>query len=114
MFDIVSHTPFYNRGSNDFTYQTESSAITYSLRRVLPDFGILTEHGLRRLYHAPQSYNGDILDYALENGYKHIVETEQPEEGYWSPQWRETEEEIVLDWVETEPPAEEHLTQPTE
>lgn len=105
MFDLVSKTPFYNAGIDDFRYPTEST--TYSLRRVLPDWGKLTEHGLRRLYHAPAGYKGEMYDYALENGFKPIVEPERPEEGYWVPRWTETEEEIVLEWVETEPPMDE-------
>ena len=109
MFDMVSRQPFYNLGTGDFLYQTEST--TYSLRRVLPDWGKLTEHGLSRLYHAPASYKGELYDYALENGYKPIIETEKPEEGYWTPRWTETEEEIILEWVETEPPMDEPLTE---
>lgn len=105
MYDFVSRKPYYNQGSGDFIYPTETA--TYSLRRVLPDWGKLTEHGLRRLYHAPADWQGELYDYALENGYKPIVETEQPEEGYWAPRWTETEEEIVLEWVETEPPTDE-------
>jgi hypothetical protein len=105
MFDLVSRQPFYNSGTGDFLYPTASS--TYALRRVLPDWGKLTENGLRRLYHAPANYQGELIDYALENGYKPIVEPEQPETGYWSPRWRETEDEIVLEWVETEPPMED-------
>lgn len=105
MFDMVTKKPFYNQGTGDFIYPTESS--TYSLRRVLPDWGKLTENGLRRLYHAPASYRGELIDYALENGYKPIVEPEKPETGYWSPRWTETEDEIVLEWVETEPPMDE-------
>jgi hypothetical protein len=112
MFDMVSRMPSYTRGTGDFTYPTEST--TYALRRVLPDWGTLTEHGLRRLYHAPASYQGELYDYALEHGYKPIVEPEKPETGYWSPRWMETEEEIVLEWVETEPPMDDYLTQPTE
>jgi hypothetical protein len=81
---------------------------------VLPDWGKLTERGLRRLYHAPANYQGELYDYALENGYKPIVEPEKPEQGYWVPQWRETEDEIVLEWVETEAPEDEFLTIPTE
>ena len=50
-----------------------------------------------------------IYRYAMENGYKPIVEEPAPEDGYWVPKWHETEEEIVLEWVETEPPAEEEL-----
>lgn len=109
MYDKVSRKAFYNAGSGDFLYPTEST--TYSLRRVLPDWGKLTERGLRRLYHAPESYNGDIADYALENGYKPIVEESAPDEGYWSPHWTETDDEIVLEWVKTEPPMEEPLTE---
>jgi hypothetical protein len=115
MYDTVGKKAYYNQGGYDFTYPTEST--TYSLRRVLPDWGKLTEHGLRRLYHAPANYQGELYDYAMENGYKPIVEPEQPEEGYWAPRWTETEDEIVLEWVETEPPMdefglpEEHLTE---
>ena len=109
MFDLVSRKPFYNRGTGDFIYPTEST--TYALRRVLPDWGKLTEHGLRRLYHAPEGYTGELYDYALENGYKPIIEPEMPEEGYWSPHWTETADEIVLEWVETEPPMDELLTE---
>ena len=112
MFDLVSRKPFYNAGTGDFTYPTTST--TYALRRVLPDWGKLTERGLRRLYHAPAGWQGELYDYALENGYKPIVEPEMPEQGYWAPQWRETDEEIILEWVETEPPVDEFLTIPTE
>lgn len=108
MFDLVSRKAFYNSGNGDFLYPTESpESTTYGLRRVLPDWGKLTENGLRRLYHAPANYQGELYDYALENGYKPIVEPEPPEEGYWAPHWTETEDEIVLEWVETEPPTDE-------
>ena len=105
MFDMVRRKTFYNKGSDDFIYPTEST--TYALRRVLPDWGKLTENGLRRLYHAPANWQGELYDYALEHGFKPIIETEQPEDGYWSPQWTETDDEIVLEWVETEPPMDE-------
>ena len=108
MFDLVSRKSFYNQGTGDFLYPTET--VTYALRRVLPDWGKLTAHGLRRLYHAPAGYAGELYDYALEHGFKPIVETEQPAEGYWAPRWRETEDEIVLEWVETEPPMPEETT----
>lgn len=111
MFDLVTRRALYNSGSGDFTYPTATA--TYSLRRVLPDWGKLTENGLRRLYHAPASYQGELYDYAIENGYKPIVEPEMPEEGYWTPRWTETEEEIVLEWVETEPPMDDYLIKPT-
>ena len=105
MYDVVKKKPFYNTGTGDFLYPTEST--TYALRRVLPDWGKLTEHGLRRLYHAPANFKGELIDYALANGFKPIVEPEKPEEGYWIPEWRETEEEILLEWIETEPPMDE-------
>ena len=107
LFDLVSRTPFYNAGTGDFVYPTERT--TYGLRRVLPDWGKLTENGLRRLYHTPANYEGELYDYALENGYKPIVEEPAPEEGYWVPVWHDREECIELEWVETEPPAEEEL-----
>lgn len=102
MYDLVSKTTFYNEGTSDFLYPTETT--TYALRRVLPDWGKLTGHGLRRLYHAPAGYKGELIDYALENGFKPIVEPEKPTEGYWAPVWKETAEEIVLEWIETDPP----------
>ena len=105
VFDLVSRKAFYNKGAGDFLYPTERT--TFALRRVLPDWGKLTENGLRRLYHAPANYKGELYDYAIENGYKPIVETEQPEDGHWSPRWTETEDEIILEWVETEPPTDE-------
>lgn len=105
VFDFVSRKAFYNVGTGDFIYPSEST--TYARRRVLPDWGKLTEYGLRRLYHAPAGYQGELIDYARENGYMPIVEPEKPEEGYWAPRWTETEEEIVLEWVEAEPPTDE-------
>lgn len=105
MYDMVSKKAYYNAGTGDFLYPTAST--TYGLRRVLPDWGKMTEHGLRRLYHAPANYKGELYDYAIENGYKPIVEPEMPETGYWAPHWTETEDEIVLEWVETEPPENE-------
>lgn len=105
MFDLVTRKAFYNKGSGDFLYPTERT--TFALRRVLPDWGKLTEHGLRRLYHAPAYWQGELYDYAIENGFKPIIEPEKPEEGYWTPRWTETEDEIVLEWVETEPPMDE-------
>lgn len=111
MFDLVSETPFYNDGTEDFIYPTEETTATYSLRRVLPDWGKLTAHGLKRLYHTPSDYTGELIDYAIENGYKRIVESEKPEDGYWTPKWRETEEEIILDWIESEPPTIDEISE---
>lgn len=106
MYDTVSRTTFYNIGTGDFLYPGSESS-TYSLRQQFPDWGKLTERGLRRLYHVPEGYTGDPYDYAIENGFKHIVETEQPSEGYWTPRWTETDDEIVLVWDEAEPPVED-------
>lgn len=111
MYDIVSNTPFYNDGVGDFIYPTEETTATYSLRRVLPDWGKLTAHGLKRLYHVPDGYTGELIDYAIENGYKRIVESEKPEDGYWIPQWRETDDEIILDWIESEPPTIDEISE---
>lgn len=106
LYCIETRTPYYNDGGDgDFIYPTETT--TYSLRRVLPDWGKLTEHGLARLYHTPKDYEGELYDYAIENGYKQIVGAEQPEEGYWNPVWHDREDCIELEWVEVEPPTEE-------
>lgn len=105
---------FYNKGTGDFLYPgKETEVSTFSLRRPVT-YAQLTEHGVRRLYRVPRGYNGTKEEYAMEHGFKPLVETPQPEEGYWAPEWRETDEEIVLEWVETEPPTDDYLTQPTE
>lgn len=101
-YDLVTQKPFYNSGTGDFVYPVDST--NYTLRQVLPEWGQLTEYGLRRLYHAPAGWRGELIDYALENGFKRIVETEQPADGHWTPQWTETYDKIVLEWIETEPP----------
>lgn len=67
----------------------------------------LTEHGVRRLYHVPKGYTSTMDEYAAANGFKELVEPPMPSEGYWMPEWRETETQLICDWVETEPPAEE-------
>lgn len=103
-FDLVSYSTFYNRGSGDFLYPQPT---TYSLRpaeRYIPEFAQLTPNGVRRLYKTPDWYDGSIEEYAAAYGFKRIVEPEMPAEGYWTPQWRETNEEIVLEWIETEAP----------
>lgn len=66
----------------------------------------LTEHGIRRLYHVPKGYTGTMDEYAAENGFKELIEPPAPLEGYWTPVWRETETQLICDWVETEPPTE--------
>lgn len=107
LFDLVSRKPFYNSGTGDFTYPgKETTATTYSLRRPR-QYAQMTERGIRRLYHVPRGYNGTPEEYAEQNGFKILVETPAPEEGYWTPVWHEREDCIELEWVETEPPIEE-------
>lgn len=67
----------------------------------------LTEHGIRRLYYVPKGYAVTMDEYAAINGFKELIESPMPFEGYWIPEWRETDTQIILDWVETEPPTEE-------
>lgn len=111
MFDLVTRKAFYNRGTGDFLYPgKEQEATTYSLRRPRM-YAQMTEHGIRRLYHVPKGYNGTKEEYAAEHGFKLLVETPQPEEGYWAPVWHDREDCIELEWVETEPPAEEFSTE---
>ena len=106
MLDRVTRTIYYNAGSGDFLYPgKEEEPTTYSLRRPIT-YAQLTEYGVRRLYHVPNGYNGTVEEYAAEHGWLPLVETEPPEEGYWAPEWRETEDEIVLEWVPTTPPEE--------
>jgi hypothetical protein len=108
MYDLVTRKPFYNSGTGDFLYPgKETTATTYSLRRRM--YAQMTEHGIRRLYHVPTGCTLTPEEYAAENGFKLLVETPAPEEGYWAPQWHEREDCIELEWVETEPPADEEL-----
>lgn len=112
MYDTVSKVFKTNIGTGDFLYPgKETEATTYSLRRPRM-YAKLSEHGLRRLYHVPKGYNGTTEDYASENGFKILVETPMPEEGNWTPLWKDREDCIELEWVETEPPMEENFNQP--
>lgn len=107
MFDTTTRTPFYSFGTDDFTYPgKETEAITYSLRNRI--YAQLTPNGIRRLYRVPTSYDGSKEEYAAENGFKLLIEPPMPEEGYWTPVWHDREDYIELEWVETEPPAEEY------
>jgi hypothetical protein len=106
MYDTVSKVFKTNIGTGDFLYPgKETEATTYTLRRPRM-YAKLSEHGLRRLYHVPKGYNGSKEEYAEENGYKILVETPMPEEGNWTPLWKDREDCIELEWVETEPPTE--------
>lgn len=110
MFDMVSRICYYNEGTGDFLYPgKEEEPATFSRRRPIT-YAQLTEHGVRRLYRVPAGYNGTKDEYAMEHGFKPLVESEKPEEGYWMPRWTETEDEIVLEWIETEAPEQEEIT----
>ena len=104
MFDVVTQTAFYNDGAGaDFLYPgSELQAATYSLRNRM--YAKMTEHGLRRLYHVPAGCDLNKDVYAAQNGFKILVDTPKPEEGYWRPVWVEKEYSIELEWVETDPP----------
>lgn len=106
LYDTVSKVFKTNIGTGDFLYPgKETEATTYSLRNRM--YAKLTEHGVRRLYRVPAGYNGGKEEYAEENGFKILVETPMPEEGYWAPVWHDREDCIELEWIETEPPTEE-------
>ena len=108
LFDKVRRKVFYNVGADDFTYPgKEEEPTTYSLRKSRM-YAQFTEHGIRRLYRVPEGY-GSKEEYAEENGFKLLVETPMPEEGYWTPVWHDREDCIELEWVETEAPTEEEL-----
>jgi hypothetical protein len=107
-FDLVTKEPYYSVTRHDFTYPgKETEATTYSLRNRM--YAQYTEHGIRRLYRVPKGYNGSKEEYAAEHGFKILVETPVPEDGYWTPVWHDREDCIELEWVEVEPPTEEEL-----
>lgn len=110
MFDTVTQTAFYNDGAGaDFLYPgSEQQAATYGLRN--RNYAQLTEHGLRRLYHVPAGCDLNKDVYAAQNGFKILVDTPKPEEGYWKPVWVEKEYSIELEWVETDPPEDDAQT----
>lgn len=111
MVDRVTRTAYYNSGTGDFLYPgKEEEPATFSLRRSIT-YAQLTAHGVRRLYHVPNGCTMSKDEYAAANGYKEILEPPAPLDRYWEPQWRETETQIICDWVETEPPAEESFSQ---
>lgn len=107
MFDLVSRKNFYNAGTGQFIYPTIST--TYSLRRPQAEWAKITDTGVHKIYHTPIDYEGSIEDYAIENGYKRLIETESPsEEGkYYSFKWVETDDTLTTEWFEIDPPQEE-------
>lgn len=101
MFDTVTQTPFYNNGTGDFLYPgSESQVVTSSIDDKF--YAKMTEHGIQRLYKTPDNYSGTKDDYASEYGFKEIVEPPMPTDGHWSPQWIETDTQLICNWVEAE------------
>ena len=102
-----------NLGTGDFLYPGAESAVATT---DLDDkfYAKLTATGVRRLYHVPAGCNMTKDEYAAANGFKELVEPPAPLEGYWAPEWRETDTQLILEWVETEPPAEPEPMEVTE
>ena len=107
MYDTVSQKPFYNMGTGqDFLYYIVPS--TLSLRKSSPEYALLTDTGVRRLYHVPKNYLWSLEDYANEYGYKRLIETECPNEDgkCYAVRWIETDTEITNEWYEVSPKTE--------
>ena len=98
MYDKVSKTSLYSKTGDKFLVPTTSA--TYTLRQPVVEFAQLTDSGVRKLYHLPYDYEGTLDEFVEENGFKQLVENEKPEEGNWMPEWTETEDVVVLNWVE--------------
>ena len=106
MYDTVNKVFKTNLGSGDFLYPTDAApAVSAGLDETF--YAKLTKHGVRRLYHVPKGCTMTKDEYAAANGFKELVEPPMPLEGYWRPEWRETETQLICDWVETEAPTEE-------
>ena len=101
LFDIVTQQAFYNNGSDDFIYPANATpAVSADLDEKF--YAKLTPNGVCRLYKVPDGCNMTKEEYAMANGFKERVEPPMPQTGYWKPEWRETDTQIILDWVETE------------
>ena len=105
MYDTITKETFRNEGSG--TFLTPESATTYSLRQPVPTYARMTAHGVQKLYYTPEGYEGSEDEYAHENGFKLLMENERPDEGSWRPEWVETDNELILNWIEVE---EEEMT----
>ena len=99
LYDLVNKQMYTSLGES-LLAPTETT--TYSLRRPVATFAQKTPYGIRRLYHVPGGYEGSEEDYAQEFGFKQLVENERPEEGNWAPKWEETNNELILNWIEVE------------
>ena len=101
MYDIISQQPFYNSGTGDFLYPgAETQVVTSDLDETF--YAKMTEHGIRKLYHVPENFSGSKDEYAVENGFKQLVEPPMPTEGYWTPEWTETDTQLICNWIEVE------------
>lgn len=105
MYDIVSHKPYYSAGNVDFTYPTDSAPV---MMLALDEkfYAKLTEHGVRRLYKVPEGCTLSKDEYAAQHGFKELIEPPAPQTGYWTTVWKETDTQLICEWVETEPPTE--------
>lgn len=106
MFDAVSKQTFRNQDNidpeSDFLYPSSESS-TYSLRREIPAYGRMTEHGIQKLYHLPEDYEGEAEDFIKENNFKELVYTEKPNDGKnYIFHWKETDTQLVVVWTEVE------------
>ena len=108
MFDTVSNKAFYNDGTGDFLYPGASSqVVTSDLDETF--YAKKTEHGIKRLYKVPSDCALSKDEYAQSNDYKQLVEPPMPQNGYWIPQWTETESQLICNWIESEAPIEETI-----
>lgn len=106
MFDAVSKQTFRNQDNidpeSDFLYPSSESS-TYSLRREIPAYGRMTEHGIQKLYHLPEDYEGEAEDFIEENNFKELVYTEKPNDGKnYIFHWKETDTQLIVVWAEAE------------
>lgn len=116
MYDVITGIIHRNVGESDFVGPAPT---TYSLRRpeaVTPEWAIITTTGIRKLYCLPDSYNGTLEDYVRINGFKKLIESECPnEEGKdYYIKWRETDTEIISEWIEYDPNSIEEIDEPEE
>lgn len=103
MVDIESGAVYYNQGTGDFTYPTnEAPVMTLDLDEKF--YAKLTEHGVRRLYKVPEGCTLSKDEYAAKHGFKELIEPPAPQTGYWTNVWKETDTQLICEWVETEPP----------
>jgi len=101
MYDIMSQEPFYNDGTGQFLYPgAESQVVTSDLDEIF--YAKKTAHGIQKLYHIPENFSGSKDEYAIENGFKQLVEPPMPTEGHWIPEWIETDTQLICNWVEAD------------